>query len=106
DVHATSEGINARANFGTRSGSQSRDNRGSGFNSGVGVGQNESSRVSERRHEAMATVRLVNRDGDVIWSTTQESLGAKFRGSSADVADKITKRLVEEYEKAKRLRSK
>ena len=39
----------------------------------------------------MAAVRLVNKEGDVIWATTQESLGAKFRGASMDVADKITR---------------
>jgi hypothetical protein len=47
----------------------------------------------------MATVRLVNKDGDVIWSTTQESTGAKFRGASADVAEKITRQLVADYDK-------
>jgi hypothetical protein len=48
-------------------------------------------------------VRLVNKDGDVIWSTTQESLGAKFHGASADVAEKITARLKEDFEKARKL---
>ena len=56
----------------------------------VGVGDKDSTEIKERKHEALATVRLVNKDGDVIWSTTQESNGAKFRGASADVADKIT----------------
>jgi hypothetical protein len=52
----------------------------------------------------MATVRLVNKDGDVIWSTTQESLGGKFRGASADVADKITSKLRDDYERARKLK--
>ena len=56
-----------------------------------------------RRHEAVAAVRLVNKEGDVIWSTTQESLGAKFRGASSDVADKITARLKEDFVRAKKL---
>jgi hypothetical protein len=47
----------------------------------------------------------VNKDGDVIWATTQESLGAKFRGSSADVADKITKQLGADFERARKLGS-
>ena len=51
----------------------------------------------------VAAVRLVNKDGDVIWSTTQESLGGKFRRASTDVADRITKRLIEDYERAKKL---
>jgi len=50
----------------------------------------------------MATVRLVNKDGDVIWSTTQESLGGKFRGASADVADKVMRQLIADVEKAKK----
>jgi hypothetical protein len=49
-------------------------------------------------------VRLVSKDGDVIWSTTQESRGGKFRGSSSDVADKITRKLLEDYDRAKKLK--
>jgi hypothetical protein len=50
----------------------------------------------------MASVRLVKKDGDVIWSTTQESNGAKFHGASADVAEKITKQLIADYARARR----
>ena len=97
DVHSSSEGINARANIGTGRRSTSTQSA----NAGVGIGENESSRIQERKHEAVAAVRLVNKDGDVIWSTTQESLGAKFRGSSADVAEKVTKQLIADIEKAR-----
>ena len=65
----------------------------------VGVGDHESLNTRERKHEALAAVRLVNKDGDVIWSTTQESSGAKFRGASADVADKITRQLMADYQR-------
>jgi hypothetical protein len=68
---------------------------------GVTVGEHESTHIAERKHEAVASVRLVNKDGDVIWSTTQESLGAKFRGASADVAYKVTKQLLADIEKVK-----
>ena len=105
EVHQSSDGINAHANLGTSS-------RATGYNSGavsrnnaagLGIGENESDRSSERRHEAIAAVRLVNKDGDVIWSTTQESLGARFHGASADVAEKITGRLKDDFEKARKL---
>jgi hypothetical protein len=66
------------------------------------VGENESTRIAERKHEAAAAVRLVNRDGDVVWSATKESLGAKFRGASADVADKITRQLLEDLQRVER----
>ena len=49
-------------------------------------------------------MRLVGKDGDVIWATTQESQGAKFRGASADVAEKITAKLKEDFEKARNLK--
>jgi hypothetical protein len=38
----------------------------------------------------------------VVWSTTQESTGAKFRGASADVADRITRQLVSDYERVRK----
>jgi hypothetical protein len=112
DVHSSSDSVHAQANFSlssgqtygstSRSGSSSRDQRSQ--SNGVNVGDSESSHSAERKHEAMAAVRLVNKDGDVIWSTTQESFGGKFRGSSADVADKITKKLLEDYDRAKKLK--
>ena len=107
DVFQSSDGVNMRGSTSSSSGSgtSSRYNgAGSGYDTrssramSLGVGQNEESFSKERRHEAIATVRLVNKDGDVIWSTTQESNGAKFRGASADVADRITKQLTIEYE--------
>ena len=101
EVHSSSDSVNARANVGSgRSTSTSRN----GY-AGFGFGENESDHSAERRHEAIAAVRLVNKDGDVIWATTQERMGAKFRGASTDVADKITARLKEDYERARRLRA-
>lgn len=68
----------------------------------LSAGEKESSNIKERKHEALATVRLVNKDGDVIWSTTQESNGAKFRGASADVADKITRQLTTDFDRVRK----
>ena len=100
DTHTSSDSINAHMNVGTgRTSSKT-----SGPYGGVGVGDNDSDHSTERRHEAVAAVRLVNKDGDVIWSTTQESVGAKFRGASADVADKIIGKLKEDFERARKLR--
>ncbi len=111
DAFSSSEGINVHAGAANSSGSStsSRFNgAGSGFtdrnsrSASIGVGENESSSSKERRHEALATVRLVNKDGDVMWSTTQESNGGKFRGASADVADKIARQLVLDYDKLRK----
>lgn len=96
DTFASSEGIQARSQIGSTRTSNN-------YRGGVGfsVGEQESTRIAERKHEAIASVRLVNKDGDVIWSTTQESLGGKFRGASADVATKITRQLVEDLNRAR-----
>ena len=111
DAFSSSEGVHVTAGEGASSGS-STGTRVSGTGStvssrgsrrlSVGVGENESTSMHERKHEALATVRLVNKDGDVMWSTTQESNGAKFRGASADVADKITRQLMADYERLRK----
>jgi hypothetical protein len=69
---------------------------------GSALSANESHHSRERKHEAYATVRLCNKEGDVLWSTTQESLGAKFRGASADVAAKIAHQISLDYERVRR----
>lgn len=93
------EGLNVR-------GSVSRSRRESGESSfgssSFGIGDSESTSRRERKHEAMAAVRLVLRDGEVIWSTTQESSGAKYRGPAADVAEKVTQQLVAAMQRARK----
>lgn len=101
DTFQSSESVSGRVSAGLPdSGSGSSKSSGRRYFS-AGVGENESTRIAERKHEAAAAVRLVNKDGDIIWSTTQESLGAKFRGASADVADKITRQLIEDVRRAR-----
>jgi hypothetical protein len=103
DTFQSSDGINAHTQVGGGSSQGTRNYSSSSSNhyGGITIGENESRRSEERKHEAIATVRLVNKDGDVIWSATAESMGAKFLGASADVADKIAKRLVSDYKAAK-----
>jgi len=101
ETHQSSDGINAHMSLSNRTGA---GNYGKGSAAGLGIGENESDHSAERRHEALAAVRLVNKEGDVIWSTTQESLGARFHGASADVAEKITSQLKEDFERASRAR--
>ncbi len=100
DTHETRDGVDARSSVSV--GSRSNIRYGKGVSLSSGVGESESSRVVERKHEAIAAVRLVTKDGDVIWSTVQESKGAKFQGASADVAEKVTRQLLTDYEKARK----
>lgn len=101
DTFSSNEGISARANMGAGSDPDrsSRDRR--GRYGGLSVSEDEAVRRAVRKHEATASVRLVARDGDVLWSATEESLGGKFRGAGADVADRITRRLVRDYQQAR-----
>lgn len=96
DTFQSSEGLTARASLGSGS------SRGRIPALNASVGEQESQRSTERKHEATAAVRLIGKDGDVIWSTTQESHGAKFRGASADVADKVIRQLLADMERARR----
>ena len=109
DDHAFTESIDIQQGLGVRqsaagrygSGSSSSSRSGGGYG-GISISDNESHHSKERKHEAYAAVRLCNKDGDVLWSTTQESTGAKFRGASADVASKIARQLSLDVERARR----
>ena len=81
----------------TRSSESRYYSEGESHSAGIGIGESESTNIEERKHEAFAAIRLVNREGDVIWSVTEESLGGKFLGASADVADKIARQLTADY---------
>jgi curli biogenesis system outer membrane secretion channel CsgG len=105
EVHAYGKGTAV----GTASGGSHASVFGSGgtfsgsAGSGYGAVQSatqDSSLNTESIDNAHAAVRLVNSDGDVIWTSIQESNGAKFKGASADVADKIAKQLARDAEKA------
>lgn len=63
------------------------------------MGISDSQALTETVNDARAAVRLVSKDGDVVWSTTQESKGAKYKGATADVAEKIVKQLLHDIEK-------
>jgi hypothetical protein len=99
DQFASSDSVDLRSAVGT--GSRSSRTSSGARSLSVTVGDKDSTDIHERKHEALATVRLVNKDGDVIWSTTQESNGAKFRGASADVADKITRQLTADVDRVR-----
>lgn len=103
ELHTTSESLGVHTNSAHSDGIRNMSGIGSDESSsgGVGFSENESARIQERRHEAGASIRLVDTEGDVIWSTTQESAGGKFRGALADVADRIARQLVADTKKAR-----
>jgi curli biogenesis system outer membrane secretion channel CsgG len=111
EVHAYGEGTAVGGASGSSSGSVSGTVvNGTGTVSGSSSGgfvahhmaTSDSALNTETVNEARVAVRLVNPDGDVIWTSTQESKGAKYKGSSADVADKCVKQLLKDVEKLER----
>ena len=57
---------------------------------------------TETINDARLAVRLVASDGDVIWATTKDSKGAKYKGASADVAEQVVKQLLWDLDKLKK----
>lgn len=104
ELHATSEATSVGGAAGAHSVSVSGNNGlVSGSSSGGFVARSagiaDSQASTETINDARMVVRLVSSDGDVLWSTTQESKGAKYKGASADVAEKIVKQLMWDLEK-------
>jgi curli biogenesis system outer membrane secretion channel CsgG len=103
ELHSSSESTAVSSAAGHHSGQVSGDRnsvQGSssgGFRAG-GAAIGDSVTSTETIDHAALAVRLVHADGDLIWATTQESLGAKYKGASADVADKIVKQLLHDLE--------
>ena len=100
ELHAYGESTAVGAASG---GAHAEVNGASGSSSGGFIarhmGTSDSSVNTETINEARVAVRLVNTDGDVIWTSTQESKGAKYKGSSADAADRCVKQLLKDVEK-------
>jgi len=92
DAFDSDKTLSNRGDAGIYSGSSTKYGKNGGYG-GASLGERESHHIRQRKHEAYAAVRLCNQAGDVLWSTTQESLGGKFRGASADVADKVARQL-------------
>lgn len=58
------------------------------------LGASDSTVDTETVESATVTVRLVDPDGDVIWSTSEQSHGGKYEGAEASAADACVKQLL------------
>jgi hypothetical protein len=100
EVHATGEATSVADASG---GASANVNGGSGSASGGFIarhmGTEDSQASSVAVNDARLAVRLISADGDVLWSTTQESKGAKYKGASADVAEQVVKQLIRDLDK-------
>ena len=92
------DGIDGRVQIGTGTATRNGNRR----SAGMSVGEDESARQTERKHDAVAAIRLVNKDGDVIWSTLQQSAGTKFRNASVDLVRKVVDQLKQDTTAARK----
>ncbi len=99
DYYSSREGLQVR---GAASSSEREGGESEFASTSFGIGDSEQSSRRERKHEASAAVRLVLHSGEVIWSTTQESAGGKYRGPAADVAERVARELSEAWRAAPR----
>jgi curli biogenesis system outer membrane secretion channel CsgG len=100
EVHASGESTAVAGAAGAISGSANRSSASvTGASVAHAAGIEDSVLSTETIDRAAVAVRLVATDGDLIWATTQESKGAKFKGASADVAQKVVKQLLSDIEK-------
>lgn len=91
EQHFRDENVGTRGQSSVATGGYTRNRR--VVSSGVGANESVRERTTERRHEAALTVRIVNADGDVLWSGSAESRGGKYRGAGAEVSARIAAEL-------------
>jgi curli biogenesis system outer membrane secretion channel CsgG len=104
EFHASGDSTSVGVAHGSQSSSinGSNGNVSGSSNGGFGaqhMGTSDSVASTETINDARVAVRLVATDGDVIWTATKESKGAKYKGASADVADMIVSQLLRDLEK-------
>jgi hypothetical protein len=80
----------ARADFGT------------GAVAGVTGNAHESLSSSEVKQSAVVTLRIVDKDGEIIWAISQESTGGKTKGAIGDAAERAIRRLLRDIERAEK----
>lgn len=88
------------ANFGSATGGASANrNSASAAVRAVGGGSSEGLYSSETRFQATVTLRITNRDGDLLWATSQDSPGGKVNSAVTDAVERSVKRLARELDK-------
>jgi len=65
----------------------------------------ESLSSSEVKQEAAVTLRIVDRDGEIIWATSQESAEGKSKGAIGLAAEQAVRRLLRDIERAEKART-
>ena len=90
-----SEGIG----FGTSASASSGGTSASGSISG---NAQETLASSEVKVQAAVTLRVVDREGEILWAASLESTGGKTKGAINDAAERAVRRLLRDIERAEK----
>ncbi len=94
-----SEGVG----FDARASASESDRQGSVSASHTARGSShESLASSEVKVQAAVTLRVVARDGEILWATSQESAGGKTKSAIGDAAERAVRRLLRDIERAEK----
>ncbi len=55
---------------------------------------------SETKQHAAVTMRLVDKDGEILWAASLESTGGKTKGAIGDAADRAVRKFLRDLERA------
>jgi len=98
-----SEGLGFTASGSARVTTGSGQNRESTAASSTARGNDyESLSSSEVKVQAAVTLRVVDREGEILWAASLESTGGKTKGAINDAAERAVRRLLRDIERAEK----
>jgi len=102
-TRSESEGLGFTASGSARVTTGSGQNRESTAASSAARGNDyESLSSSEVKVQAAVTLRVVDREGEILWAASLESTGGKTKGAIGDAAERAVKRLLRDIERAEK----
>jgi hypothetical protein len=60
---------------------------------------------SENKQHAAVTMRLVDKDGEILWAASLESTGGKTKGAIGDAAERAVRKFLHDLERAEQQKS-
>jgi hypothetical protein len=97
------ESLGARASVaGSESERSGAARTGTSASASAGLDARETLTSSEAKQQAAVTLRLVDKDGEILWAFSSESTGGKTKGAIGDAADRAVARLLRDIQRAEK----
>jgi len=75
---------------------------GTSASASTGLSDHETLSSTEVKQQAAVTLRLVDKDGEILWAFSSESTGGKTKGAIGDATDRAVRRFLREIERAEK----